>query len=240
MIRTARQAARRERERTRQMTGTRRKPYRESGPPGEEVLDTSPFPDDLDAQLAAAAPRRGGMSKLTLGLAAGVVFVAGVIVGIQAHRAVGGGQTGGTRPVGAAGGGGYGQVRSGGESAGQSAPERAAQGDGQGDGQGAARGRGGFGPRGGGGFGGATVGTVSRVDGDKIEIRTPQGETITVRTGDDTRIRITRDGEPADLKQGATVVVRGDRAADGTVAATEVSETSDRRAGFGGVMRGGG
>lgn len=218
------------------MNVTRREPYRdgEARPAGEELLATSPFPGDLDAELKAA-PRRGGVPKLTAALAAGVIFVAGVLVGIQAQRALGGDDAVRRAPV-AAGAEGGPRSRPGG-------PDAAGQGGSGPGGFGQGRGQGGFGP--GGGPGTATIGTVSRVDGTTIYVRTPQGGTVAVRTGDDTRIQVTKDGRPADLEPGTTVIVRGERAEDGTVDATEVSQTTGRggRGGFGGGpagARGGG
>lgn len=216
------------------MNETRREPYRdgETRQRGEDVLGSSPFPGNLDAELAAA-PRRAGVSKLTAALGAGVIFVAGVIAGIQAHKVFGGDDDGGGRNAVAAGG-----PRSGGQQgSGQGGPGQGGFGQG--------RGQGGFGggPGGGfgGGFGGGTIGTVSRVDGTTIYVQTMQGETVTVRTGDDTRIQVTKDGKVGDLKQGTTVIVRGERADDGSVDATEVSQTGTRggRGGFGGGFGGG-
>ncbi|SDI11003.1 hypothetical protein SAMN05421505_13436 [Sinosporangium album] len=49
-----------------------------------KVLETSPFAGDLDASLRARP--RNGASKITLALGAGVVLVAGVLLGIQAQK----------------------------------------------------------------------------------------------------------------------------------------------------------
>ena len=207
------------------MTATRKTPGEDAGarPPGADPLADSPFGTDVDAELAAA-PRRG-VSKVTVALGAGVIFVAGVIAGIQAHKAFGGDAAVGRARIAADG----------------EAARNPAAGGGQGPGQG----RGGFGRGQGPGGGAATVGTVSRVDGDTIYLRTLQGTTVTVRTGKDTRIRVTKDGTVADLEQGTTVIVRGTQAEDGTVDAAEVSQTAGRGGGpgFGGGFggrRGGG
>ncbi|MFC7647201.1 hypothetical protein ACFQX6_46775 [Streptosporangium lutulentum] len=53
-----------------------------------KLLETSPFAGDLESELVAR-PRRH-FSTLTVVLAAGVMLVAGVIVGIQAQKAMGG------------------------------------------------------------------------------------------------------------------------------------------------------
>ncbi|MEV5414082.1 hypothetical protein AB0K60_35265 [Thermopolyspora sp. NPDC052614] len=202
------------------MSVTRRKPYQGAEASAEGALDASPFGGDLDAELAAA-PRRGGMSKLTMALGAGVILVAGVIIGIQVQKTFGG--TTGARQSGAVAVGQGGQA--GGTGAGQGATGRRSPG------------QGGFG----GGYGNATIGTVKRIDGDKIYVETAQGETITVQTSGDTRIQVTKTGKVADLDQGGTVVVQGERTADGVVNATSVSQGgAGFRGGFGGGRIGGG
>ncbi|MEV4089235.1 hypothetical protein AB0J43_54125, partial [Nonomuraea fuscirosea] len=50
-------------------------------------LDSSPFPGDLREELAVRPVR--GPSKLTMTLGAGVVLVAGILVGIQAQNLFG-------------------------------------------------------------------------------------------------------------------------------------------------------
>lgn len=203
------------------MNATRRKPYQE-GRTGEDTLETSPFQDPVGEELAT--PRRG-MSKVTMALGAGVILVAGVIIGIQAQKTFG--DAGGT----ARGGGAAGAAQ------GASGPGGAGQGP---NGQGGF-GRGGFGPggQGGGGFGNATIGTVKSIDGDTIRIETPQGATVTVRTSADTRVQVTKTGKVSDLEEGGTVVVQGERADDGTIDATAVSQGGGMRGGFGGPGRGG-
>lgn len=142
--------------------------------------------DDLETELAAQAGR--GPSKLTVGLAAGVVLVAGVLLGIQGHKAFGGTAT---QAVPAAsqpsGGPGNRQVR-------------------------------------GGRMTGGTVGTVEKVEGAKIHVRTMDGSTVVVTTTDDTVIKVSKEGEVSDLKPGSTVVVQGDKAA-----ATSVTEGGGMR-----------
>ncbi|MFF0863837.1 hypothetical protein ACFYUV_18905 [Nonomuraea sp. NPDC003560] len=164
-------------------------------------LDSSPFPDDLGEELAVRP--RGGVSKLTLGLAAGVVLVAGVLIGIQAGKLFGTSEaapaaaqlrrTDGQSP------GGYGQRGSGAQNGTQN---------------------GGFGQR----MGGGTVGTVEKVDGDKIYVRTMDGATVTVTTSDQTTVQISRPGKVADLAAGTTVVVRGQQSGDGSVTATAITQ----------------
>ncbi|MEV3981068.1 DUF5666 domain-containing protein [Nonomuraea sp. NPDC049758] len=165
-------------------------------------LDSSPFPDDLGEELAVRP--RGGVSKLTLGLAAGVVLVAGVLIGIQAGKLSG---TSDAAPAaaqlrrtdGQSPGGGYGQRGNGTQNGTQN---------------------GGFGQR----MGGGTAGTVEKVDGDKIYVRTMDGATVTVTTSDQTTVQISRPGKVADLAAGTTVVVRGQQSGDGSVTATAITQ----------------
>jgi hypothetical protein len=170
----------------------------------ENLLEVSPFDGDLEAELAAQ-PARRGPSKLTLVFGAGVVLVAGVFAGIEAQKTFG-------SPAAtsfAAGAGNAGAARGG-------------QAGGPGGG-------GGFGGQGG-GFGGAggnaTIGTVDRVSGNTIYIKTAQGDAVTVKTTSSTKIQVTQAGKAKDLKVGTSVVVSGDKGTDGTVNATSVSQGS--------------
>ncbi|GAB1820952.1 hypothetical protein [Herbidospora sp. RD11066] len=83
--------------------------------------------------------------------------------------------------------------------------------------------RSGGGVQNGSGFAG-TVGTVKLVDGAKIYVAGSDGTTTVVTTGDDTEVRISQKGKVADLKPGASVVVQGEKDADGNVKATSVTE----------------
>lgn len=155
-------------------------------------LDASPFPDDLPV-----APPRRGPSRLTLALAAAVVLVAGVLIGIQAQKAFGSSAL----PTGQRSGfSGYGGQPFGGQSPG---------------GQG-------FGGRQ--GFGGATVGTVEKISGEQVYLRTMDGSTVKVTTTGATTIEIAQPGKLSDLKTGGTIVVRGQKAADGSVSAVSISQ----------------
>ncbi|WP_051753363.1 hypothetical protein [Streptosporangium amethystogenes] len=176
--------------------------------PAGRSLEGSPFQGDLDSELAARPPRR--LSTLTLVLGAGVMLVAGVVVGIQMQKAMGvtSGPTGapgaairqGAGPGGSGGYGGFGNGQ-----------------QGQGPGQG------------GGGRGGMTVGTVQRVEGEKVYLQTTDGSVVTVNTTDETSVRLTKEGKVADLKPGGTVVVQGAKAEDGSVSATAINEGGGRR-----------
>jgi hypothetical protein len=190
-----------------------------------KLLETSPFAGDLENELAARPRRR--FSTLTVVLAAGVMLVAGVIVGIQAQKALGGSDAPGgpgtaLRQGGGAGGGGF-AGRQGGQGG------QGAQGaQGQGGGQGRQGGQGGFGGRQG-GFGGLTVGTVQKVDGEKVYVQTMDGSVVTVKTTGETAVRLAKEGKVADLKPGGTVSVQGAKADDGSVTATMINEGGGRR-----------
>ncbi|MER7499553.1 hypothetical protein AB0L05_31220 [Nonomuraea pusilla] len=157
-------------------------------------LDSPPFQDDLREELAAQSRR--GVSGLTAGLAAGVVLVAGILIGIQAGR-LSGSPSAPSAPSGAF--------------AGQRQP-------------GAGGLPGGFGRRGAAQGGGGTMGTVEKVEDGKVYVRTMDGATVTVTTTGETAVRVTAPGEVSDLKPGSTVVVRGQRGQDGTVSASSITE----------------
>ncbi|MGJ6963525.1 hypothetical protein ACSDR0_16600 [Streptosporangium sp. G11] len=181
--------------------------------PAGRPLESSPFQGDLDSELAARPPRR--LSTLTLVLGAGVMLVAGVIVGIQAQKAMGGpsGVPAAAMRQGGAGPGGFGGF-----------------GGGQQGGQGPQEGRGGQeAGQGGGGRGGMTVGTVRRVEGGKVYVQTADGSVVTVNTTDETSVRVAKEGKVTDLKPGGAVVVRGATADDGSVTATAINEGAGRR-----------
>ncbi|MER7128084.1 hypothetical protein [Streptosporangium saharense] len=165
--------------------------------PARELLESSPFKGDLDGELAAGGGR--GISRLTLVLGAALALVVGVIVGIQAQKALGA-PTGDRANAVRQGPGGYG----------------APGGYGQ---------RGGFG----GGQGGMTVGTVQKVEGGKVHLQQQDGTVVTVNTTDETKVRISKEGKVTDLTRGGTVVVQGAKGEDGSVTATSISEGGGRR-----------
>lgn len=84
---------------------------------------------------------------------------------------------------------------------------------------------GGTGPGQGGGLAArGTVGTIDRVEGADIYLKTPDGATIKVSTSDSTDVRVSQEGELADLEPGSTVVVQGDTGSDGTVTAKTINQ----------------
>lgn len=159
-------------------------------------LDSSPYPDDLREELAVQPAK--GMSKLTLALAAGVVLVAGILIGLQAGKL-----SGAAAAVPAAG-------------AQQQLPP----------GYGARQG--GFAQR----MGGGTVGTVEKVEGGKVHVKTMDGSTVTVTTTDQTTVQIAQPGKVSDLKTGTTVTVRGQQGDDGTLTAASITQGGQGTQGF--------
>jgi hypothetical protein len=102
-------------------------------------------------------------------------------------------------------------------------------------------GRGGFrGGNGGAGFNGGNgaVGQITAIDGDRITIQDAQGGTVVVTASSSTTVDVNQQGTVADLKPGDTVVVQGQRGADGTIAATTIR--SGALGGFGGFGGSGG
>ncbi len=95
---------------------------------------------------------------------------------------------------------------------------------------------GGFG--GGGAGGGALRGTVDAIDGNTITLNTAQGP-LQVTIAPDTTIQVTTEGAIADLSDGMTLTVTGERAEDGTFNATNVFSLPEGAQGFGGGGRGG-
>ncbi|QKG22875.1 hypothetical protein [Actinomadura verrucosospora] len=196
-----------------------------------ELLASSPFDGDLDAELTARPPRRS-LPGPTVYLGAGLLLVVGFLGGVQAQKwtsddssspgggpaAAGGyGRTAGRAPGGY--GGGF-AGRPGGDGTGTE----------QG-GRGGTGGPGGFGGGFGGGAGaggGMTVGTVTKVVDDTLYLRTSDGKTVKVKTTGATKISVTKNGELRDLGSGATVIVRGTTGKDGSVSATTVNQGAGR------------
>ncbi len=75
-----------------------------------------------------------------------------------------------------------------------------------------------------GGFGNATIGTVKLVDGQNLYLTTTNGETVKVKVPASTPVTAQKDVSLTDLASGSTVIVRGEKASDGTVSATSVSQ----------------
>ncbi|WP_433350973.1 hypothetical protein ACQP25_42370 [Microtetraspora malaysiensis] len=208
--------------------------------PAAELLDTSPFGDEPEPE-PEARPARRGMSKVTLALGAGVVLMAGVLIGIQAQKAWGTASPSGaasTTGIAAARGlGGYGGTgrgfgggMSGGFPGGGQGSQRGQGAQGQGSQRDGAQGQVAQDQSGrAGSSGGMTVGTVKLVDGAKVYVQTAGGTIVTVKTGDDTKVQVTKAGKVADLKVGGQVVVAGPTDEEGAVDATSVVQSPRNR-----------
>jgi hypothetical protein len=73
-----------------------------------------------------------------------------------------------------------------------------------------------------------TAGTVTKVDGDTVTVKTASGDEVTVKTDSDTDVTITKDGSVSDLSAGDPVVVTGNRQSDGSISADSISEGNNR------------
>lgn len=79
----------------------------------------------------------------------------------------------------------------------------------------------------GGSFGGrGTVGTIDRVEGSTIYLKTQNGAEVKVSTSDSTKVEITSEGGLGDLKAGQQVVVQGQAGEDGTVTGQTITQRS--------------
>lgn len=184
-----------------------------------ELLSDSPFDDDLDTALAAARPQRPSLPGPTLYLAAGILLVAGFLGGVQAQKWSSDGS--GSPGAGPAAAGGYGGGRAAGGYGGM-------PGGGPPGGMPGGTGPGGFTGGRGGAAGDITTGTVVKITGSTLYLRTTSGDTVKVATSGTTQVRITEEGTLKDLTSGATVIVRGTKAKDGTVTATTLNKGSAR------------
>jgi len=73
-------------------------------------------------------------------------------------------------------------------------------------------------------LGNVTLGTVKLVDGTNLYLTTTTGETVKVKVPGTAKVTSQQTVALTDLPSGATVIVRGDKAGDGTVTASSVSE----------------
>ena len=87
-----------------------------------------------------------------------------------------------------------------------------------------------------GGLAAGTAGTVKLVDGTNVYITTAQGAIVKVTTNAQSQVTVSKQGSVADLAVGETVIVQGETAADGTIAATAIrSGAGGAAGGFGGA-----
>jgi hypothetical protein len=171
-------------------------------PTAEQIVASPAVDGDLNAEMRRAAKP---FSRPTLVLAGLVVLAIAFGGGAWTHAAFGSSTT--STPTGRQGG-------TGGTQGG--APGGTQGGTGQPGG--------GF--RGAGGRG--TTGTVDRVDGTTVYVKTAQGADVKVSTSDSTTVGVTQQGKLADLKPGATVVVQGQAGSDGTVTAQAITQEAAR------------
>ncbi|MEV5709258.1 DUF5666 domain-containing protein [Actinoallomurus sp. NPDC052274] len=167
----------------------------------DDVLSASPFDGDLESELAKAPKARRRLG-LTAYLGAGALLAAGFGAGAQVDRHFGNHTSTtaqGTRAAtgGTMPGGGRGTFGGG-------MPGGVAPGDGASPG---------------------TTGTVQKVTGKTIYVKTANG-VVQVKVTDKTKVRVLRSGSASALKTGTTVTVQGSQAADGTLTATSVQGAS--------------
>lgn len=167
-------------------------------PSAEEIVASPAVEGDLNAEMRRAAKP---FSRATLVLAGLVVLAIAFGGGAWTHAAFG---SSSSTPTGRQGGTGGNQTG----------------------------GPGGTGQQQGGGFRGAggrgTTGTVDRVDGTTVYVKTAQGDDVKVSTSDSTTVGVTQQGKLSDLKPGSTVVVQGQAGDDGTVAAQAITQQAAR------------
>jgi hypothetical protein len=70
-----------------------------------------------------------------------------------------------------------------------------------------------------------TVGTVARVDGTTVYVKTAEGTEVAVTTGAGTTVSVAQPGKVGDLQPGANVVVQGATGDDGKVAAQSITQS---------------
>jgi hypothetical protein len=88
---------------------------------------------------------------------------------------------------------------------------------------------------------GATTGTVEKIVGNTIYLKTAAGTTVKVTTGGSTKVTVAKSGSAKDLKSGSTITVQGSAGSDGSVTATAITQGgATTGTGGGGGMPGGG
>jgi hypothetical protein len=70
-----------------------------------------------------------------------------------------------------------------------------------------------------------TTGTVKLVDGANVYITTSDGSTVKVSTSSSSKVTKSVDAAVSELKAGDTIVVQGTTGADGTIAASSITQT---------------
>lgn len=191
-------------------------PDQDFPPPDEADLSTvdlssDPFKDDLNAELAAAAPKRW-VNRATYAVAALALLVGGFLAGVQVEKHYGTptsavGAAGARRGAGGLGRGGTGITGTGGNG-------------------GVPGGAGGSGATGGTTAGDTETGTIRLVDGLTIYIALANGNVLTVRTNASTKVSVGSVTTVKGLKAGQKITVTGTDATSGDVIATSVTAAS--------------
>ncbi len=91
-----------------------------------------------------------------------------------------------------------------------------------------------------GGSGGATIGTIKLVDGNIVYVQTESGSIVQVSTSAATKVTASSSVPLKDLTPGQSVIVVGKTNANGSVAATSISQSSLGLGGGGGGFPAGG
>jgi hypothetical protein len=73
---------------------------------------------------------------------------------------------------------------------------------------------------------GATVGTVEKVEGNVVTLKTREGTTVLVNVGSSTSIQKTVEGSLEDISLGENIAVSGDKNEDGSIEAKSITITS--------------
>ena len=82
--------------------------------------------------------------------------------------------------------------------------------------------------------GGGTFGTIKLVDGNIVYVQTSTGDIVQVSTSAATKVTISSSAPVKDLLPGETVIVEGTKNANGSIAATSISQNSLGGGGGGG------
>jgi hypothetical protein len=82
--------------------------------------------------------------------------------------------------------------------------------------------------------GGGTFGTIKLVDGNIVYVQTAAGDIVQVSTSAATKVTISSSAPVKDLLPGETVIVEGTKNANGSIAATSISQNSLGGGGGGG------
>ncbi|HEV7524872.1 MAG TPA: hypothetical protein VGP92_07900 [Acidimicrobiia bacterium] len=85
-----------------------------------------------------------------------------------------------------------------------------------------------------------TFGTVKLVDGKNVYVTDAQGNVVKVATNSKTKISVSQDASVTKLKPSTSVIVQGTLGSDGTITATQISQSPAGGAGGGGFAGFGG